>query len=390
MTRHTGSLIFSTLIASVVFLFSGCETEVELNAPYKSTTVIFALLDADSNNDGVTNQLDTQWVKINRTFLGDGDNQLFAAYRDSSEYDESDFISKKVQRYFDGDFQEEWDLTAVTVSNKSVNGIFYGPEQTLYYFVPPASGLDEESTYRLELDFAAKEDVSAETDIIVGTGLVFSQPQQETTINLASGTAFNVVYAQNTRVKWYPAQGAKSYDAVLRFHYREIVYSDASWTTELSNEMKFVDFNLGGYKVEDITTNSQIEIEFNAESFFSFLEGKLTASPAIKREIGFYDGTNTRCFDLIVSMGNETLNTYIEVNSPVSGIVQERPSYGNVNNALGLFGARSTRKLLNLKVSAVTGGGVPQIGNLHALCTGTHTQNLNFCDPNPGSVYACD
>jgi hypothetical protein len=390
MKNFTKRFSILALAPAVALFFAGCETEVDLNAPYKSTTVVFALLDADSNNDGVTNQLDTQWVKINRTFLGDGDNLAYATIRDSSEYEESEFVSKKVQRFFDGDFIEEWDLTAVTVSNKNVNGIFYGPEQTLYYFLPPASGLNEDSNYRLALDFVSKEDVSAETDIIVGSELVFSQPQQETTINLASGTAFNVTYSTNTRVKWYPANGAKSYDAVLRFHYREIVYSDPSWTNEVSNTMKFVDFNLGGYEVTDTESSSQVEIEFNAESFFSFLAGKMTASPSIRREIGTYDGASTRCFDLIVSMGNEELNTYIEVNSPVSGIVQERPSYGNVSNALGLFAARSTRKLENLKVSAVTGGGVPQIGNLHALCTGTYTAALNFCDPNPGSEYACD
>ena len=203
-------------------------------------------------------------------------------------------------------------------------------------------------------------------------------------------TPFNIAYSLNTRVKWYPANGAKTYDAVLRFHYREIKYTDDTWTTEESSEMKFVDFNLGGYEVEDISTNSQVEIEFNAESFFSFLGGKLTASPLIRREIGTFDGESTRCFDLIVSMGNESLNTYIEVNSPVSGIVQERPSYGNVSNALGIFAARSTRKLEGLKVMATTGGGVPQLGNLHALCTGSHTLALNFCDPNPFSDYACD
>ncbi|MFM9984339.1 MAG: hypothetical protein ACKVOK_03855 [Flavobacteriales bacterium] len=390
MMTFAKRLFIFTLASAAVFFFAGCETEVELNAPYKSTTVIFALLDADSNNDTETNSLDTQWVKINRTFLGDGDNTAYASIRDSSEYDESEFISKKVQRFFDGDFMEEWDLTAITVSNKNINGIFYGPEQTFYYFVPPASGLDEDSNYRLALDFASKEDVTAETDIIVGSELVFQQPQQDQSINLASGTPFNITYPENTQVKWYPASGAKSYDAVLRFHYREITYTDATWTTELSSEMKHVDFNLGGYKVEDISTNSQIKIEFNAESFFSFLGGKLTASPLIRREIGAYDGFSTRCFDLIVSMGNEVLNTYIEVNSPVSGIVQERPSYGNVSNALGIFAARSTRKLEDLKVSAVTGGGIPQMGNLHALCTGTHTAGLNFCDPNPSSDYACD
>ena len=41
--------------AVVALLFSSCETEVELNAPYKSTTVVYGLLDPVQ---------DTQWIKI--------------------------------------------------------------------------------------------------------------------------------------------------------------------------------------------------------------------------------------------------------------------------------------------------------------------------------------
>ena len=47
----------------------GCSTEVDLTAPYDSLPVVYGLLEVDA---------DTQWVKINRTWLGDG-NQLVAA-----------------------------------------------------------------------------------------------------------------------------------------------------------------------------------------------------------------------------------------------------------------------------------------------------------------------
>ena len=71
------------VFAVIVSLFAGCETEVDLNAPYKNTTVIFGLLDPDFNGDNQISVQDTQWIKINRTFLGEGDNNLYAAIRDS-------------------------------------------------------------------------------------------------------------------------------------------------------------------------------------------------------------------------------------------------------------------------------------------------------------------
>ena len=53
------------LLAAIFTLgLSRCTTDVDLTAPYVSIPVVFGLLDAES---------DTQWVRINRTWLGDGD-----------------------------------------------------------------------------------------------------------------------------------------------------------------------------------------------------------------------------------------------------------------------------------------------------------------------------
>ena len=82
--------IFPFLVLAI--LFTSCETEVDLNAPYKNTTVIFGLLDPDYNGDNVISVQDTQWIKINKTFLGEGDNNNYAAVRDSSEYTDDDFV----------------------------------------------------------------------------------------------------------------------------------------------------------------------------------------------------------------------------------------------------------------------------------------------------------
>ena len=51
--------------------------EVDLTAPYDSIPVVYGLLEL---------QADTQWVKINRTWLGEGNQLLAAQVADSSEY----------------------------------------------------------------------------------------------------------------------------------------------------------------------------------------------------------------------------------------------------------------------------------------------------------------
>jgi len=43
-----------------------------------------------------------------------------------------------------------------------------------------------------------------------------------------------------------------------------------------------------------------------------------------------------------MTVGTQELQTYINVNQPYSSIVQERPSYSNINNGIGLFSSRFT------------------------------------------------
>ena len=379
------------VVFAVVLLFAACSTEVELNADYKSTTVIFGLLDVDSDGNLVRNALDTQWIKINKTFLGEGDNTAFAGIRDSSEYDDADFVKKVVQRYHADNFVEEYELFSKTVSNKQVNGIFYGPEQTLYYFTPPAAGLDSLSTYKLLLQFTDGREVSAVTNVVNYRQFNWIAPQITTTVSLASSTGGGVPnYSETSLIRWYAAENAVQYDALLRFHYTEYVYPTTERIpgTGVATE-KSIDFRLGSKDAEDVLPGTQLTITFNGESFYSFLANSLEHSDKITRQIGHFDGTKTRCFDVILSMANEELKTYILVNTPSTGIIQERPVYTNVTNGgLGLFGARGTRKLNDLTLITYGGGGFPQTGNLEGFVYGV-MQPLNFCDPNPGSDYTC-
>lgn len=377
------------IVVVAALLGMGCNEDVELNAPYKSTTIVFGLIDPDPNNDAVFNALDTQWVRITRTFLGDGNNNNYAAIRDSSEYRESDFVSKVVQEInANGDVTATFDLTAVTVANKSVNGIFYGPEQTLYYFTAP-NGINTEAQYRILLDFANKEDVSAITEVVRNEEVYFQNPQPNGTVTLAQSSGGSISYPLNSSIKWNPAQNVTSYSATLRFHYTEFEYETPEWTGTPIITKRYIDFPLGSYNPQG--TENAITLSFNARSFFSYLQGKIEVNPMIKRVIGDIEDSDTRPFDVLLGMGSSQLTTYIEVNSPVSGVVQERPVHTNVNNGLGLWASRSTKRLENLRLTTTGAGGTPLIGNLVALVTSEYTVELNFCDENSSAEeYTCN
>ncbi len=142
------------LLSAVVFSISSCSTEVNLNAPYESEPVIFGLLDSE---------VDTQWVKINRTWLGEGDQNVFAQIQDSSEYENS-----RLQAQFVGvSTGIVYPLKDTILDNKDENGIFFGPEYKAYYAESKGpNALDPDSDYRLELVIDDTVEVYAETDLI--------------------------------------------------------------------------------------------------------------------------------------------------------------------------------------------------------------------------------
>jgi hypothetical protein len=101
--------------------------------------------------------------------------------------------------------------------------------------------------------------------------------------------------------------------------------------------------------------------------------------------VGTYDGNKTRAFELRMGLANDELKTYINVNNPVTGIIQERPSYTNVVGGLGLFASRASAYVLNIPLESGNG-----TSNINALKNGIYTANLNFCDPNPSNTeFTC-
>lgn len=371
-------LIFFWIAAIVV---AACSTKVELNAPYKSTTVVFGLLDSKA---------DTQWIKINKTFLGEGNNLDYAMVRDSSEYKWEEFSKLAVEEYEGDDLVQTFNLQALEVSNKEMNGIFFAPEQTVYYFKTPNNGLDETHSYRLVVEFFDRPAVYATTTLVATSGMRFTQPQAvaggdpTTTISLVS--SYNATtgpnYNENALIKWSKPNNSSSFTAGIVFHYSEL-------RADGTEVPRSIFYNLGDPTTNQVNVGGELQLKFGGESFFNFLSTQIPTSPdIIRRKIGFFDGTTTRCFDLKVFAANEELTRYLDANAPVTGLIQERPTITNIENGIGLFASRSTITLKNVPLTN-SNGAANSRSNLEALINSSYTQGLNFCDPNPNGDYAC-
>lgn len=361
----------------LITLAWGCSTDVEINAPYKPYTVVFGLLDPG---------LDTQFVKINKTWLGEGNNFDFATIRDSSEYNFDEFVAT-VGKYNGDNLVQEWELDTITKADKSTDGIFFGPEYTAYFFVPE-DGLDqsEDIEYRLFIDFDDKEDVRGTSNVVdyPENNSNVSQPPpgvDNFSVNLATVVGDNTVYGSST-FKWNSSPNSGRYEVSLDFHYIERVWEDVGHTTLVSETPKTLNWFVGSVTAPT-SGISALQKEVAWEAFYRMLENRLEEDPLVSREIGWWNADSQRLevFDMVLSIANDQLSIYMDVNEPVTGIIQERPEYTNIINGLGLFASRGQQRVTALKVTN---------GSIQEMVEGQFTLYLNFCSGNPFDDYSCN
>ena len=374
-------LIFGLALLSLVF---GCSTEVELNAPYESTTVVFGILDAKQSR---------QYVKINRTYLGDGNNAEYAQIRDSLEYEWDEFNSITMSEIVNGNVVETYPLDSITIENKETDGVFYAPVQTVYYFdVAQADEdgnyLNPDAIYELEVDFKNKEDVSAQTDIVTIERNDLQGPLNNDNykINFVQNYVNDIPnFQENFSLRWSVQPGVERYEYSFTFEFKEKVWAEPVPGNEtLTDEyVRQMEWKLGEITSPSPGTNS-IETSVNGASFFSTVDARIEEDPFITREMGIIDGDVLRSIYFNISVSNEVLNTYLSVNEPVTGIVQERPEYTNVDNGIGILASRGTNNYGPYSFNQAS---------KEYLYNSNQTGALNFCSPvasDNSQVFSCN
>jgi gliding motility-associated-like protein len=157
------SLAFISLLG---LLFS-CNTDVDLIGDYKVTPIVYGLLD---QSDSI------HYIKIQKTFLGQSNALDMAQVQDSSYFD--DVYATITETLSNGSVGRTWVLRDTLVENKDLDGVFFAPEQKLYYFATPTiandpiNSLQPDAKYRLDININNGQfNVSSETELISGVAL---------------------------------------------------------------------------------------------------------------------------------------------------------------------------------------------------------------------------
>jgi len=324
----------SLLVFTIVFfLLNSCKTDVDVLADWKETTIVYGLL----------NQADTaQYIRINKAFLGEGNALEMAQVFDSINYVNS--LNVRMDRYLNGNIVESYPL----IEDHSVpknSGMFANPNQVLFRL---DTTLDGSSEYRLNIvNTKTNNTVTAKTNLV--HDFIIEKPTQATpAVSFTHPTTPH-------KVIWRSSENGRIYDFTLRFHYDEENIVSHVITS------KYVDIYFGTLKSRNLTGGELLEVDFMGEEFYKSLTRYLSPNPDVIRHIGN--------LDYLFSAASDDLSTYMEVNKPSTGIVQEKPEYTNIVNGIGIFAARYNKAIKNLPLA---------LPSKDSLRLGQYTKNLSF------------
>ena len=299
--------IKNLLFLILPILFS-CETDFDVNANWKDVTIVYGLI--DPNNED-------QLIKINKAYLGQGDAIQMASISDSTNYDPSNLIVK-IHRVEEEVFNTYDTLSTVVLTDTVLDkddGLFSTDDNIIYTFKKPSSFYNTNSIYVLEiLNLSSGQKVTSETEIINSFSFESLNPSFEW--GLYNGELADSLRFRTKNIEWQNSNNGVIYQLDILINYLESgIVNSLSWSQPI------VEYSSGN-----------MSLKIKGDQFFQFLENNL-------------DNNTTKQFlnlDLVMTIGAQDLKTYIDVNQPFSGIVQERPVFSNIDNGVGLFSSRYT------------------------------------------------
>ena len=325
------SVLFTALAAICLsIVINSCSTDVDLLAPYKSTPVVIGILDYKA---------DTQFVRINRTYLGEGDATIYAQIKDSVEYNPSE-VEAWLYKKRNGNLQDSIQLQYIVKPSRDP-GVFYNQDVGFYYTTEELFDTEEVSnitnaasgnntprmSYELKV-VARGETFTAETDFPnISNGTIIYPLGGPTPVKLDFYSPSFGSY-RTVNLRYNMSSGTGRYLGVFRMNF-DYVTTDGNTVTD-----QFVDYNLGAQ--DNSENNSRvISLGVNGENWFAFIGPKIKAIPNISQ-------VRIRDVEFRLTGANDILNAYLKAANPVSEFTPVLTTVSNIDNgAIGILGSRT-------------------------------------------------
>lgn len=337
-------------------VLTSCNEDLELIGEFKETAVVYAILDKSEN---------VHMIKITRAFIGPGNSYSIAQIADSSYFNE---VDARITEFVNGVETRFWDLTDTTVTNKETNGVFYAPEQKLYYFKndpsQPLKSASQGASYRLDITINGGEfTVTGTTELVDDMALSIGPGSQASAgFNFATDIG---VYT-NTSVK--VTTNAEVVNLKLQVDYSEFRVGDTS-------NVSF-SYTVGEQDVTSGTTSFSTK----GANFYQQLGKSIeeNADPFVYKR-------NLESITIIAVGAGEELNNYMLANQPGNNLSQNKPVYTNLTatndaNVIGVFSSRNTETKTILYVNDFpTFSCLKNQPSRQEMCNGFYTASGLFC-----------
>ncbi len=333
-------------------IIPSCNTDVDLIGDYKVTPVVYGLLDQSDS---------LHYIRINKTFLGQGNAFEMALVPDSSYFQDVDATVTEILA--NGTTGRVWQLRDTIIDGKSENGVFFAPQHKVYYFAThtyqnnPNLSLKPDAKYRLNIVINGGEFVvKGETELVRDVALTAPSPQSSFTFRGNQNDYRAVPFT------WTKGNGRR-FNFNMAFHYKE---------TDVNANIteKSFDWNLG--EIMAGSTNN-VSVNANGELFYQLVKNNVPIdNNIVKREHTY--------FLITLVAGSEDLHNFIIANKPTTSLAQNKPSFTNLEGGIGIFSSRYTVRMMKYFIN-------PFFQNWRSLdqrstkelCEGQYTGLLKFC-----------
>jgi hypothetical protein len=309
--------LFILLYLPLAMLFHACSTDIDLYADYKEMPIIYGVLDANA---------DTNYVKISRIFSVEGD-----AYQTAQNPDSSNFAGKldvRIIEYCNGDSLREIILDTITIHNKEL-GIFYAPEQKLYYTTEPLHTNSKKDHYSYRLKVVLPNRILTTKADIVGNKSFGVQ-------SLAVNFSKQYFGAISRQFLFRPATNGAFYQISMAFTFWE------QRTPDDDSIPRTMHWEVGTFSKDYFLYHMDGDayvFPYRPETFYEKLEefiGGDTAIVGLTRYIGDYP------VEVSITAGGERLRQYIYNNDVSNGFILGDPEFSLIDDGYGVFSSRTT------------------------------------------------
>jgi hypothetical protein len=305
------------IIVAFGLFTAGCETDVELNDTYTNNSYVFGLLDQNA---------DTQFVRVNRAFLGSISADEMAKYSDSINYKSGDIKVEIID--------ENNTILLNPIVKSKADGYFNNSDHIVYYTTTPIVFTSESKLFGLKVsNNRTGEVITGETELIENVYLYEPNPSFDVTF-IRNCPTEGYCFGTNFNIEWGSSANAVKYEVILRF-----VYNELDIRTNDTTYGKYYDYPAGSVSNNRASSNVKLKTTVSPELFYTQL-GKVI--PTLSDNIVRFKPR----VEVLITAAHEDLSLYIDATKPTNDINQNKSSYSNLSNGIGIFSSRVSRNAI--------------------------------------------